>query len=62
MFYKGKQCNKPLKVTNWRSMRATYCEVAENAVDVGDGLLHDLGDVGEFPHLSEETKTGDFMY
>jgi hypothetical protein len=30
------------------------CEGPEHAVDVGDGLLHDLGDVGVVPHLSEE--------
>jgi hypothetical protein len=30
------------------------CEGPEHAVDVGDGLLHDLGDVGVSHHLSEE--------
>ncbi len=34
----------------------------QHAVHVGDGLLHDLRDVGEVHHLSEETKTGDFVH
>jgi hypothetical protein len=29
-------------------------ESPEHAVEVGDGLLFDLGDVGVVPHLSEE--------
>jgi hypothetical protein len=38
------------------------CEVPEHAVDVGDELLHELGDNGVIDHLSEEeTRTGDFM-
>jgi hypothetical protein len=30
------------------------CEGLEHAVDVGDGLLHDLGDVMVFHRLFEE--------
>ncbi len=30
------------------------CGGLEHAVDVGDGLLHDLGDVMVFHHLFEE--------
>jgi hypothetical protein len=31
-----------------------YCKVPEHAIDVGDGLLHDLGDAGKVPNLSED--------
>jgi hypothetical protein len=45
---------------DWKNMQAI---AAELAVDVGDGLLRDLGDVGVVPHLSEEvTRTGGFIH
>ncbi len=38
-------------------------KVPKNAVDLGNGLLHGLGDVGEVHHLSEEeTRTKGFMH
>jgi hypothetical protein len=48
---------------NWRSMKAIAVKFSVNAVDAGDGLLHDLGDVGTVSNLSEEeTRTRDFMH
>jgi hypothetical protein len=38
-------------------------EAPEHGLDVGDGLLHDLGNAGVVPQLSEEeTWTGNFMH
>jgi hypothetical protein len=39
---------------NWKKMQA-ITEVPEHAVDIWDGLLHDLGDtvVGKSSHLSD---------
>ncbi len=37
---------------NWWNMEAIAAKF--HAIDVGDGLLHDLGDAWKVPHLSED--------
>ncbi len=34
------------------------CEVPEHAIDLGDGLLYDLGDAGKVLHLWEDETMG----